>query len=475
MTGVTTRWGSTYSAEVSSAEPDDDPVWVDISAYVIRPKGTTTETSLGRATELTTGEPGRGNLLLNNTDERFTPGNLTSPYFPWWKQGRRIRIRETFGDVTYELGDGYLEIPENIVRTQTIDGSIRLITLAVTWVDIIGRFRNGRKFISTLAEYIRFNGGTALLHAWPLGDAAEPYANMVTAAAPLRNNTQVASGSPSGAATGATVTPGTTGLPADDGGALLLVPSIDPADPEWVTSTMWPGGDLTSITLSGNDVLTVMAWVRVDTDRTSSPIEIRLDGPAPIDRIRFYTISTGWRGSVVMDGGNASIDPINTTPLPIRTNCWDLLSVSATRSGNQVFRRNLERYDAALAGVIPATADVNRVDAGVELDGAIAHVQVYKHSTMAEVDALHNAQFVMGYAGLERQTTGQRVNTILDYAGFPAYRRDIDSGTAVMSVAQLAGKTAATALEEPRRTEQGRLFAIGGRVQFHDRKRVYNV
>jgi hypothetical protein len=44
-----------------------------------------------------------------------------------------------------------------------------------------------------------------------------------------------------------------------------------------------------------------------------------------------------------------------------------------------------------------------------------------------------------------------------------------------MQRAQFAGQTPLDVLQEARRTEQGRLFMRGNRVQFHDRRRINNI
>ncbi len=110
---------------------------------------------------------------------------------------------------------------------------------------------------------------------------------------------------------------------------------------------------------------------------------------------------------------------------------------------------------------------------GYQLDYDLSHLQVYVGTSWGYSQYL--AQIAEAHAPLDRQTTGQRVETILNYARFPPSRRAVDTGIAVMSQATLAGKSPGTALDEPLATERGRLFAQAGVINFHDRTRVYNV
>ena len=125
-----TAWTSEVDVrvEVSSAAPDADPVWVDITPWVrTTGRGGPIDIARGAQTVLQTFEPARMTLVLDNADSRFTSGNTTSPYYPWWKEHRRVRVRETVGSKTFDLFTGYVEMP---VVTETIEGRDNLVTIA---------------------------------------------------------------------------------------------------------------------------------------------------------------------------------------------------------------------------------------------------------------------------------------------------------------------------------------------------------
>jgi hypothetical protein len=77
-----------------------------------------------------TAEAGTGHLVLDNRDGRFTPFNVTSPYYPDIIPLRRIRIQATWDLITYPVFQGFVEswpvtFPDegdNVVTVQLVDG-----------------------------------------------------------------------------------------------------------------------------------------------------------------------------------------------------------------------------------------------------------------------------------------------------------------------------------------------------------------
>lgn len=64
--------------------------WTDISRYVNTAQGVTI--TRGAADELSDTQPGTATLVLDNSDGRFTPGNSSSPYYPYVRRNAPIRI-----------------------------------------------------------------------------------------------------------------------------------------------------------------------------------------------------------------------------------------------------------------------------------------------------------------------------------------------------------------------------------------------
>jgi hypothetical protein len=64
-------------------------MWRDVTAYV---RDGTLQITRGRQDQFSDVSPGRCSMVLDNADGRFTAGNASSPYYPYVKKGRRIRV-----------------------------------------------------------------------------------------------------------------------------------------------------------------------------------------------------------------------------------------------------------------------------------------------------------------------------------------------------------------------------------------------
>jgi len=75
------------------ATPAASRTWTDVTSYVKRDPGI--GFTFGRQDERATADANRLTLTLNNSDGRFTPGNVSSPYYPNVKLGRPVRVTTT--------------------------------------------------------------------------------------------------------------------------------------------------------------------------------------------------------------------------------------------------------------------------------------------------------------------------------------------------------------------------------------------
>lgn len=95
-----------------SATWGPDVTWTDVSAYLLHENGINVDRAFSR--DLQGWNPGTCSFVLNNTDGRFSPTNLSGPYVtagvtevrPW----RPVRIRATHvsSGVTYDVFRGYI-------------------------------------------------------------------------------------------------------------------------------------------------------------------------------------------------------------------------------------------------------------------------------------------------------------------------------------------------------------------------------
>jgi len=453
MPGAPTEWGTVLTTEVSSAAPGDLPTWVDISDHV-KPSW---DCAAGRQTELSHLEPGQATFVLLN-DGRFTTGNPASIY-PWFRQARRIRQRETVGYYTYELFDGYIQRPRGSHRIdEAAAASPQDATVSISAVDLRGRLGNARKFISTLGEHIRFNGGAALLGYWPCNDAGtSTLVASTTEAGPLRIVHTGAAG----------VDLAQFGQVAGPAGEDVSFLTLTPPTAGGTIALQGTTAAFVDFTVSAE--VTLACWVRPSGTTVNSTIQARSD--ALTTSMLITASTTQWQLDVTTLAGSTSI-AIAEPPTPDR---WQFVSA---RLNNLTGAVNFYVDTSTTAGAIGAGSAGQLDTVVLQATGAqtgFGHLQVYGAAAGTWSQTVHLAQYQMGLTGLERQSTGARINTILDYAGIAPTARDIDLGVAVMSRATLAGRLPADVLDEAAETEQGRLFVQGGLMTFRDRHSVYDI
>lgn len=463
-------WGSEITVLVSSAAPDDTPVWVDISSRVIVPQGQTLETWIGRNTELPAIDPGKAKWLLRNDDDLFTPGNPESDYYPWWKQSRRARVIETLADKQIVLADVYLEIPQNTALVQpTEEDTPKFMTVTVTGIDILGRLRNSRRLQASLTEYVVYQGGTDLVGLWPMTQAAEPFYGHGPHAGAL-TMTRTSSGTISPMA-GVQPNTGLAPTGAEALGARMV--TVSNTVGRAFVQTQLPDGFTPSV--ADGDAVVVVMWFALTADMASNTSAFHeicsfdLNGSGLLSVALERNVTTGYwtlaatnamTGSIA--GGNVGFDALLPFGIYVRpsTNELELWTGSV-------------RQTATLSGSAPTGMELIACDVGFQVDYDLSNLQLYVGTGYGYADFL--AQIEQAHAPLDRQLTGERIATALNYAGFPEARRQLNSGVAVMSAATLAGKTAVGLIDEANSTERGRVFAAAGDIHFHDRRTVLNV
>lgn len=82
--------GPVVEVDFSGTAFGGSPTWTDITAYVQEVSG-----SWGRQDWFSDVSPSQFTVTLNNSDGRFTPGRVASPYYPYVRYGARVRYRET--------------------------------------------------------------------------------------------------------------------------------------------------------------------------------------------------------------------------------------------------------------------------------------------------------------------------------------------------------------------------------------------
>lgn len=455
-----------WRVEVALHSQPDDPLPVydlDLTPFV---DGAVT-TGHGRPSERQSAEPGNLSLVLNNADHRFTPGNTSSPYYPYWKQARRIRVRETIGYRSFTHFTGWLELPDIADWAESGDQ-----TIIVTAVDRMTRLERSRTFITTLAEHILYTGGAALKGFWSLSDpagsstAAEATGGLGSLS--LEGHTLGTAASPtSGLVTFAAV----TGPSGDDGSYVRFDPIVVTATT--VFSARLVLRDLGAISMTSNDYVTIAAWQMLSATYTGSYQTLLLRDNAGVNslQIGYSSSDTCWQLVATTAAGPAVVNG----PTPTFGG-WQLVAARINNiTGAVDFWVDSETATGSTGGASTGTMDIVIVDNGSPPQAA-GHLQIYAGASAVFDRITFDAQRRAANTGLAGQTTGQRVATLAAYAGVPSGELVLDAGTAAMGHATLAGTHAIDGMRVAETTEQGVLLAAGsGRLVFQDRGRRYNL
>jgi hypothetical protein len=100
--------------------------------------------------------------------------------------------------------------------------------------------------------------------------------------------------------------------------------------------------------------------------------------------------------------------------------------------------------------------------------GILDEVAMYHHNGMD--NARVAAHYVAGTKPWDGDTTGARVNRILDVIGWPAGERDVDTGQSILGPPRLGRQKALAYLQSIEATEQGALHMLGDNsVRFRER------
>lgn len=457
------------------------PVWdTDITGYVSGP----VRIGQGRQSEFTTVQPATLSLVLDNADHRFTPGNTSSPYYPNFKQARRVRVRETIGNRTFDLFSGYLELPD--ISDWAQQGTAQTIT--VTAVDRLTRLDRARKFVSTLSEHVVYNGGSTLKGYWMCTEAATPFASSVNPALhpPLRavygsGALATSSGTAQVLPQQGTMPPGEDLKPV----RLTVATDSDGFTAQWYELT----ADYTeapsrygNLTLSAGQVLTAVVWINPDEtggDIQPAALQIAYDESGPTGS-GFLTLYTGtnatWRADVNgtafsgnIAGSGFGVGLTKGQPYPVAIRYGYSPQVFELWVGKNV-------TTGTLTGSAPTTTTITSISSASTFQGTWGHAQIYVGAATDWTSTHLSAQIDMAWQGLAWQTPAQRIRTIAQYASMPAGELSLDDGTTNLAKASLTGKTPLAAMREAEVTEQGVLYADGaGRLVFQDRRVRYNV
>lgn len=447
---------------------DINGTWTDISDRVLIPgRGTGITASVGRSTELASIDPSTMALVLDNPDGLFTPGNATSPYYPYWTTGTHLRWSETIGARTFRHPDMWLELPEVALTFEAEGDSTHTDRVLVApCVDLLTKLNRAPRFISNLVEWTRYNPPEATLQGyWPLNDAAgAKRVGPVTTGGRLNVRYRAAQ-------TASLVTFGEDPVPADDGTSALFAPNASTGDHAYLHGDISGGGLATT-------GAAVSFWARQTIPATAG-YAIRLDSdetPGPVVTVSVDANGV-WTGTVATSGsdetGTVSSATISPGPWRLVTFAWD------TGTNTVTMYVDKKSTTAATTGseLLPEIVDEIYIGANASIvstgfAGNLAGVRVYAGDyTQAE----HLAAYEAGLNGLGAQSVDERIRTILNYAGIPDSQLDLEASDSLIQREAFAGQRPGELASAAAVTGGGVLFTREDRLVYHDRRHRFNL
>lgn len=380
------------------------------------------------------------------TGSGWTWGGLGTyaPYWPNVVPMRRIRIQATWDGVTYDIFSGYVDSWEQ----QYLPPEEAFCVVQAT--DAFKIFGNAELLSSVYAETIQSEGP---VQWWRLGDAAgaTTAVEQVTGNYPLE-----AVGSP---------TFGAASLSEDDpDGAVEFTTGADGLQRVFPEGT-WP-------------------WA------TEGSVELLYQGTGPFGP-RFAVINLGlWGMETLINFDDVEVNIYNnaggvynamTSGVGINDGLPHHVVITwKVGSTTRIYVDGVDRTftTGTVGGTMANTTNkwivaLNAVDyppyAGTGDPGTYDEFSIWdRQLTLADVE-LHYGSIVNPWVG---DTTGARINRLLDAQPWPAADRDIDDGASTLQAASLGGSILAS-MQKVEESEQGALFmGTDGAVRFIGRHEI---
>lgn len=158
---------TSYGTQTSGLNPF--PGWVDVSAYV-------TGASIRRGNDnylIRQVEAGSAQITFSDPDSRFVPSNTASPYYPYVKPGRPMRVVANWNGSDYELFRGLTQRwTQNFGRNR---GSTEVVLTCVDTMELLESYEidqttvgsNGDTSHARISEILDNEGPFTSRETWP--------------------------------------------------------------------------------------------------------------------------------------------------------------------------------------------------------------------------------------------------------------------------------------------------------------------
>lgn len=429
-------FGATWRDEPSTI------TWTDVSGYVLDAAGV--QVNRGRSSVTDTFNAGQLSLTVDNADRRFDPSHTTGPYYGDLLPGVPLRVTVEVGGRSVPRFFGYVE---GWPQSQTVASMPTVQILATDGFSMMARLALPATFLE-----------------------AELLADDPIALYRLDESAGRVMVDSSGNGNDGTYTAGATA-----NSASFVVNGVTYQGIQWSGTDYW--GEAPPSILPGSlDQWTISAVASMPDGLTGSDPG-NIIGQAVT---RFYDPTVAVVGTQI-DKVSLALDPASATTAAVdaaadggfECGTHDFsdgkhLSLRVGGTGLAVF---VDGVDTASTGsgdyADPGSDRMTRIGgfgAGSKLITAL--VAIFDGAlTDARLQA-HGEAFALAGEG---ETTGERIERILDYIDWPVELRNIDTGASTLGPSQLGG-TALDHLRLVEASEDGRLFIdADGSVTFLDR------
>lgn len=443
-----------------STQPNDpSPAWVDVTSYTRNVTDSITITR-GRTDRYSTVQPATLSLTLINSDGRFTPGNMASPYYPNVKKGRKIRVSVTNSAGTFLRFVGFV----NEWPVTWADASASVSDVQISASSRMANLGRG-KLLPSVSEIECLSDIPEAY--FPLGDSAGSLnaGNVATTVQPQMALTPFGGGSNSNITFGSATGPATDSLTAAQftrvsatAGAYLASSPLQSfnsgSDPSilleaWMSSSQTQEMGIAQLD-AGNSL-----YLALGTNASGKLIATYATPATGV----VYTITSS---ATITDGALHHVAVRQTTSGGTTSSTLFLDGASAGTSSNSSSQFNLTRLVAG-GGLVNSA-----------FSGTLAHVVAYSGAAIS--DSRVNQHYLAGSTGFSGEASGARVRRLALYAGIPDAEIGVETGLSTSITNQdTTGRIPLELMQEVVATEGGVLYdGRDGLLYFHARSHRYN-
>lgn len=440
-----------------STQPEDpSPVWVDITTSVRLPSGISI--TRGRQDQYSTVQPARLSLTLLNIDGRFTPGNVSSVYYPNVKKGRKIRVSETWNGVTYYRFTGNVD------------------EWPVEWPDAAATFSDVQ--LTATSRMARLGHGkilASIIELEYLLDTPEAYYTLGEDAGSLmagNGSTTIQSPmtvTPFGGGTNANITFGSATAPATSALTAALFTRVSATAGAYLAMSPLQGFN------SGSDPSVLLeAFFRAGTAQEMGIAQV--DDTAAV----YLALGTSATGKLTAKYQGTGFSYTITSTATVTDGLTHHAAVRQTTGGGTTTGTLfLDGVSAGTASISSSQLDMPRLLAGggvfnSAFAGTLSHVAAYSGAAIS--DARVQQHYLAGSTGFSGERSDQRVQRLATYAGVPSSDVVVETGLSTSITNQdTTGQQPIQLMQDVASTEGGVLFDAGdGRLTLHARSHRYN-